>query len=91
MGSTSFDQDRAGDPRVRFPVGPTSTVAGAAVINAIFVQSAILLAGKGARVPVLPSGNLQNVPAEDVREILRPNRGRITYLGFDDDAQQKQE
>jgi uncharacterized phosphosugar-binding protein len=77
-------------PGVRFPVGPASTVAGAAVINAIFVQSAMLLAGQGARVPVLPSGNLENIDVEDVREMLRPYRGRITYLGFDDE-QQKQE
>ncbi len=72
---------------VRFPVGPASTVAGAAAINAIFVQSAILLAGKGAQVPVLPSGNLENIVAGDVREIFRPYRGRIAYLGLDDDAQ----
>jgi uncharacterized phosphosugar-binding protein len=75
-------------PGVRFPVGPTSTVAGAAIINAIFVQSAIILAKNGKPVPVLPSGNLENVSAEDVRETLRPYRGRITYLGFDDDVQQ---
>ncbi len=68
-------------PGVRFPVGPCSTVAGAAVINAIFVQSSVLLARQGAQVPALPSGNLDNVAAEDVREILRPYRGRIKWLG----------
>jgi uncharacterized phosphosugar-binding protein len=74
-------------PGVRFPVGPTSTVAGAAAINAIFVQSAIMLAGKGVPVPVLPSGNLENIALEDVREILRPYNDRITYLGLEDDGQ----
>jgi hypothetical protein len=54
-------------------------------------SSAILLAGNGAHVPVLPSCNLENVDAEDVRETLRPYRGRITYLGFDDDAPRRQE
>jgi uncharacterized phosphosugar-binding protein len=80
-------------PGVRFPVGPSSTVAGAAAINAIFVQSAILLAAKGAQVSILPSGNLENIDEENVREILRPYRGRIKYLGLDldNDAQPKQE
>jgi uncharacterized phosphosugar-binding protein len=78
-------------PGVRFPVGPSSTVAGAAAINAIFVQCAILLAGKGSKVPVLQSGNLENVAIEDAREILRPYRGRIKYLGSLDDAQPQQQ
>ena len=75
-------------PGVSFPVGPTSTVAGAAIINSIFVQCAILLAGKGLRVPVLPSGNLENVPL-DAHAVLRPYRGRIKYLGVEDDAQKE--
>jgi uncharacterized phosphosugar-binding protein len=75
-------------PGVRFPVGPTSTVAGAAAINAIFVQSAILLAAKSAKVPVLPSGNLEKVAVEDVSEIFASCRGRITYLGHDDEGPQ---
>ena len=74
-------------PGVRFPVGPTSTAAGAAVINAIFVQSAILLAEQGVEVPVLPSGNLENVAVQDVHEMLRQYRGRIKYLGSNDDQQ----
>lgn len=75
-------------PGVGFPVGPSSTVAGAAIINSIFVQCAILLAEKGVRVPVLPSGNLENVPA-DAHEVLRPYHGRIKFLGVEDDAQKE--
>jgi uncharacterized phosphosugar-binding protein len=78
-------------PGVRFPVGPTSTVAGAAAINAIFVQCAIMLAGKGAKVPVLPSANVEGYTAEEASEILRPYRGRIKFLGLDDDGSQKEE
>jgi uncharacterized phosphosugar-binding protein len=72
---------------VRFAVGPSSTVAGAAIINAIFVQTAILLAQRGSAVPVLPSGNLEMTPPVDVHEIFRPYRGRISYLGSDDETQ----
>lgn len=75
-------------PGVGFPVGPASTVAGAAIINSIFVQCAILLAGKDIPVPVLPSGNLENVPV-DAHEVLRPYQGRIKFLGVEDDAQKK--
>jgi uncharacterized phosphosugar-binding protein len=78
-------------PGVRFPVGPSSTVAGAAIVNAVFVQSAILLSGQGASVPVLPSGNLENTAGYDVQEVLRPYFGRIRYLTFDHDAKLKQE
>ncbi len=70
-------------PGVRFPLGPTSTVAGAAIINAIFVQSGILLASQGIPVPVLPSGNLETLSVEGVHEQLLSYRGRIAYLGAD--------
>ena len=73
-------------PGVRFPVGPTSTVAGAAIINAIFAQSAILLAGNGAQVPVLPSCNLEmSLPKTCARVFVRI-AGELHILGFNDDA-----
>jgi uncharacterized phosphosugar-binding protein len=73
-------------PGIRFPIGPSSTVAGSAIINAIFVQSAILLVSKGKPVPVLPSGNLDNISVEGVRELLLSYSGRIAYLGSDNGA-----
>jgi uncharacterized phosphosugar-binding protein len=39
-------------------VGPTSTVTGAAILNAIVSQTALLLANKGAKPPIWVSGNI---------------------------------
>jgi len=68
-------------PGVALPVGPTSTVAGAAIINSIFVQSAAQLAQKGIPVPVLPSANVDNTGNGD--QLLRPYYGRVRWLTFD--------
>jgi uncharacterized phosphosugar-binding protein len=73
-------------PGIRFPIGPASTVAASAIVNAIFVQSSILLARKGITVPALPSGNLENISLEGVHQLLLSYRGRLSWLGSEEAA-----
>jgi uncharacterized phosphosugar-binding protein len=44
-------------------VGPTSTVTGAAILNAIVAQTALLLAKNGMKPPIWVSGNIPNSEA----------------------------
>lgn len=64
-------------------IGPSSTVAGAAIINAIVIDAVSRLLDRGQVVPVLPSANLDNVTEDTLREILRCYQGRIKYLDID--------
>jgi uncharacterized phosphosugar-binding protein len=66
-------------PGVGHAVGPTSTVAGAAIVNAIAVETAQLLAERGEAVPVLASSN---VPGGDEHNaaVLAPYRTRVRAL-----------
>lgn len=65
------------------PIGATSTVAGAAIINSIMIEAARELLRRGERVPVLPSANIEGVSEEMLDEALRPYRARIRYFGID--------
>jgi uncharacterized phosphosugar-binding protein len=54
-----------GDAAVDMPdsvqkIGPTSTVAGAAIINAIIIEAAAALLQRGLPVPLLPSANIDS-------------------------------
>jgi uncharacterized phosphosugar-binding protein len=60
-------------------VGPTSTVAGAAIVNAIAVETAHLLAQRGEPVAVLASSNVAG-GAEHNEAVLAPFRGRVKSL-----------
>jgi uncharacterized phosphosugar-binding protein len=60
-------------------VGPTSTVAGAAIVNAIAVETARLLAERGEPVAVLASSNVAG-GAEHNEAVLAPFRGRVKSL-----------
>jgi len=68
--------DVAGVPR---PVGPTSTVAGAAIVNAVAAETAQLLAARGAPVAVLASSNVAG-GVDYNRGVLAPLRDRIALL-----------
>ena len=61
-------------------IDPSSTVAGAAVINAIIIEAVAELLQQGKGVPVLPSANLEGVTEETLGAILRRYEGRIKYL-----------
>lgn len=70
-------------PGLDSPIGATSTVAGAAIINSIMIEAAAELLRRGASVPVLPSANLAGVTEEMLRQALRPYRTRISYFASD--------
>ncbi len=63
-------------PSVPGRVGPTSTVLGAAIINAITVAAATLLAERGFPPPVLVSANLPEGDSHNAQLIAR-YRGRL--------------
>jgi uncharacterized phosphosugar-binding protein len=71
-------------------IGPSSTVAGAAIINSIILEAVDELLQRGERVPVLPSANMEGVTEETLNDLLRRYAGRIKYLDVvefaDDDA-----
>ena len=61
------------------PVGPTSTIAGAAIVNAIAVETAALLGELGGPVAVLASSNVAGGD-EHNRAVLDPFRDRVRSL-----------
>ena len=69
-----------GVPGIEAPIGPGSTVSGAALINAVLVEAAALAAERGLRVAVLRSANLEESDDELERSI-EPYRDRIPAFG----------
>lgn len=70
-------------PGLEHRIGPSSTVAGAAIINSIVIEAVSELMRRGERVPVLPSANVEGVNEETLSDLLRHYEGRIRYLGMD--------
>lgn len=60
-------------------VGPTSTVIGAALLNAIFVEAVSLLAADGVEPPVYRSSNMPGAPERN-RHLVDRFRGRVKHL-----------
>lgn len=78
------DHAPVGDALVELPgmaqrVGPSSTVVGAAMLNAVMVRVAELLLQATGDAPVLMSANLDGGEAHNQRW-LEHYRGRLTYL-----------
>ena len=71
-------------PGLDTKLGPSSTVAGAAIINSIIVEAVSELLQRGELVPVLPSANVEGVSEKTLRDILAPYKGRIRYLDVDE-------
>lgn len=65
-------------------IGPSSTVAGAAVINSIIIEAVAELLRRGEAVPILPSANVEGVAEGTIEEILGRYRGRIKYVDVRD-------
>ena len=65
-------------PGLAQPVGPLSTVAGAALLHAVMVGVAERLAGKMSPVPVFWSGNLDGVTEKNY-EMMAPYRARVRF------------
>jgi uncharacterized phosphosugar-binding protein len=75
----------AGDALLEIPglasrIGPSSTVAGAAIINSIIIEAVSQLLRRGEQLPVLPSANIEGVSEQTLEEILGRYRGRIRYF-----------
>lgn len=64
-------------------IGPSSTVAGAAIINSVMIEAVAETLRRGNDVPVLPSANLDGVTEERLKELLSGYRGRIRYLDLE--------
>jgi uncharacterized phosphosugar-binding protein len=60
-------------------VGPTSTVIGAALLNAVFVEATLTLAKEGMEPPVYRSSNMPGAP-EHNRRLVERFKGRIRHL-----------
>jgi uncharacterized phosphosugar-binding protein len=71
-------------PGLNSPIGPSSTVAGAAIINSIVIEAVAETLRRGERVPVLPSANLDGVTENTLKELLDRYRGRVKYLDLED-------
>ena len=65
-------------------IGPSSTVAGAAIINSIVIEAVSETQRRGCEVPVLPSANLDGVTEGRLKELLNRYRGRVRYLDLDE-------
>ncbi len=75
----------AGDALLELPgldsrIGPSSTVAGAAIINSIIIEAVSELLRRGEPVPVLPSANTEGVSEQTLTDLLSSYRSRIRYL-----------
>jgi uncharacterized phosphosugar-binding protein len=70
-------------------IGPSSTVAGAAIINGIVIEAVSELLRRGEPVPVLPSANTEGVSEEALSDLLRTHATRIKYLDIDRPATAK--
>jgi uncharacterized phosphosugar-binding protein len=60
-------------------VGPSSTVIGAALLNAVFVEATCTLAAEGVEPPVYRSSNMPGA-SEHNRRLVERFRGRIRHL-----------
>ncbi|MGE0867318.1 MAG: sugar isomerase domain-containing protein [Kofleriaceae bacterium] len=78
-----------GDAAVRLPgldapMGPSSTVAGAAIMNSIIIEAASALLARGKQPPILPSANLDSTSEQTLRDRLGSYAARIRYLDVGD-------
>jgi uncharacterized phosphosugar-binding protein len=78
-----------GDALLKLPglgsrIGPSSTVAGAAIINSIMIEAVAETLGRGYEAPVLPSANIDGVTERQLKELLMRYQGRIRYLDLEE-------
>ena len=65
--------------KVSVPFGPTSTVVGAVIINAILAEAVKIMADNGFEPPVFLSGNIDGAD-EHNQQLVEKYRGRIALL-----------
>jgi uncharacterized phosphosugar-binding protein len=71
-------------------IGPSSTVAGAAIINSIIIEAVAELLRQEEPVPVLPSANSDGVSEQTLSEMLRRYQARIKYIDVDEPVAEKE-
>ncbi|MGH9542851.1 MAG: sugar isomerase domain-containing protein [Terriglobales bacterium] len=74
----------AGDAALRIagiaaPMGPFSTVLGAALLHVLLIEVAAEMAAAGQAPAVFPSANVEGVTLEDIRALMAPWANRIRY------------
>jgi uncharacterized phosphosugar-binding protein len=67
-------------PGLAYPMGPSSTVAGAAIINSIMIEAAAWLLRHGQVVPIFPSANLSTTTTETVSQLVHRYSNRVRLL-----------
>lgn len=65
-------------------IGPSSTVAGAAIINSIMIEAVAETLRRGYEAPVLPSANIDGVTEGQLKQLLVRYQGRIRYLDVEE-------
>lgn len=65
--------------KVSVPFGPTSTVVGAVILNAILAEAVKIMADKGFEPPIFLSGNIDGAD-EHNRRLVEKYQGRIGVL-----------
>ncbi|CEG28740.1 SIS domain-containing protein [Bacillus sp. B-jedd] len=65
--------------KVPVPFGPTSTVVGAVLLNAIFAESIKIMADNGFEPPVFLSGNIDGADQHN-QEVIKKYQARIPLL-----------
>lgn len=67
-------------PGARQPVGPTSTVVGAAIVHALIIAAMERLAASGAPIVNFPSGNVPHADVGEVQAEMQKYHHRIRHL-----------
>lgn len=67
-------------PGMSVPIGPCSTVVGAAIMNSIVIEAVAELLQNGKTAPIFPSANLTSSTDETLSALVRLYSGRIRYL-----------
>ncbi|TWT13325.1 SIS domain-containing protein [Planomicrobium sp. CPCC 101079] len=65
--------------KVKVPFGPTSTVVGAVILNAIFAEGIQILADSGVEPPIFLSGNIDGADGHN-NALVERYQGRIPLL-----------
>lgn len=78
-----------GDALLKLPglasrIGPSSTVAGAAIINSLMIEAVAETLRRGYEAPVLPSANIDGVTEGQLKHLLVRYQGRIRYLDIEE-------
>lgn len=67
-------------PGLAYPMGPSSTVAGAAIINAIMMEAAVMAVRNGNPVPIFPSANIETTSTKNLEDLVRIYSRRVRHL-----------